>query len=46
MFKVNNKDTKTAPGVMSLFLVLNICTPCSSASIVKFEQVNVGWELR
>ena len=46
MFKVNNKDTKTAPGVMSLLLVLNICAPCSSVSIVNFEQVDVGWELR
>ena len=34
MFKDNNKDT------VSLSLTLNIFTPCSSASIVDFEQVN------
>ena len=32
MFKVNNKDTR-----ITLYL-----TPCSSVSIVNFEQVNVG----
>ena len=32
MFKVNNKDTRT------------YFTPCSSVSIVNFEQVNAGWE--
>ena len=36
MFKVNNKDTRTMP--------LAPCfTPCSSVSIVNFEQVNFGW---
>ena len=33
MFKVNNKDGTTTPGV----------TPCSSVSNVNFEQVNAGW---
>ena len=33
MFKVNNKDTRTTPGVRRL-------------SIVNFEHVNAGWELR
>ena len=28
---------------MSLLLTLNIFTPCSSVSIVNFEQVNAGW---
>ena len=36
MFKVNNKDT----GV--LIVNLTYFTPCSSGSIVNFEQVNVG----
>ena len=31
MFKVNSKDTRT------------YFTPCSSVSIVNFEQVNAGW---
>ena len=34
MFKVNNKDTRTTTTYF---------TPCSSVSIVKFEQVNAGW---
>ena len=33
MFKVNNKDTRTTP----------YFTPCSSVSIVNFEQVDAGW---
>ena len=43
-FKVNNKDTRTTPGVVlvSLMLTVNIFnTLC--VSIVNFEQVNVGW---
>ena len=42
MFKVN----KNANGLVlvSLLLTLNIFTPCSSVSIVKFEQVNAGWD--
>ena len=36
MFKVNNKDTRTMPGVDS--------TPCSSIPIVNFEHVIAGWE--
>ena len=40
MFKVNNKATKTMP-MASLY-----CTPCSSVSIVNFEQVNAGWVAR
>ena len=35
MFKVNNKDTRTT---------LTYFTPCSSASVVDFEQVNAGWD--
>ena len=40
MFKVNNKDTRTTPGVVlvSLLLILNIFHNLSSASIVNFEQ--------
>ena len=32
MFKVNNTDNRTT-----------YFTPCSSVSIVNFEQVNAGW---
>ena len=35
MFKVNNKDTRTTS-----------MTSFSSVSIVKFEQVNVCWEIK
>ena len=42
MFKVNNKETRTTPGVAleSLLLTLKYFTPCSSVYIVKFEHVN------
>ena len=45
MFKVNNKDNRTTPGVVlvSLLLTSTYFTPCSSVSIVNFELVNVGW---
>ena len=38
MFKVNNKDTRTTDAITYF-------TPCSSVSIVNFEQVNSGWDL-
>ena len=38
MFKVNNKDTRTAP-------LWTYFTPFSSVSIVNFELVNAGWEV-
>ena len=37
MFKVNNKDTRTTDAITYF-------TPCSSVSIVNFEQVNSGWD--
>ena len=46
MFKVNNKDTRTTPFLVSLLLTLNIfhtLFPCSSATIVNFGQVNGDW---
>ena len=44
MFKVNNKDTrKRRSGVFIVNLNIYI-TPCSSVSIVNFEQVNGGRE--
>ena len=45
MFKVNNKDTRTTPGVVlvSLLLTLNIFHTLFSAFIVNFEQVIAGW---
>ena len=46
MFKVNNKDMRTTPGVviMSLLLIVNNFTTCCSVSIVNFEQTNANWE--
>ena len=47
MFKVNNKDTRTTPLASFWYLYCQLWTyfiPCSSVSIVKFEQVNAGWE--
>ena len=49
MFKVNNNDTRTTPGIVlvSLLLTLNIFhnfTYCSSLSIVYFEQASVDWD--
>ena len=46
MFKVNNKDTRTTS--MTSFWCFycelwTYSTPCSSVSIVNFEQVNAGW---
>ena len=43
MFKVNNKDTRTTPGI---FIVnfQHIFTPCSSVPIAKFEHEIAGWE--
>ena len=53
MFKINNRNTiarckifslKYARIVLvSLWLTLNILTPCCSASNVNFEQLNVDW---
>ena len=44
MSKVDNKDTRMMPGIVlvSSLLTLNVFTPCSSVSIVTFEQVNAG----
>ena len=44
MFKVNNKDARTTPGVAlaSLLSTLTYFTPCPSVSIVNLEQVNAG----
>ena len=47
MFKVNNKDTRTTPlaSWWCLYSYLwTYFTPCSSVSIVNFEQVNDSWE--
>ena len=37
MFKVNNNDTRTTPLAYTYF------TPCSSVSVVNFEQANADW---
>ena len=45
MFKVNNKGTRTTPGVVLVSLLLNLIiyfTPFSRDSTVNFEQVNAG----
>ena len=39
MFKVNNRNTRTRCEICSKLTI----TPCSSVSIVNFEQVNAGW---
>ena len=44
MFRVNNKDTRTTSGVYIVSFE-QICTPCSSVSIVNIEQVNADWVL-
>ena len=38
MFKVNYKDTRTTSGVVWKYV-----TPCSSVSIVNFEELNTGF---
>ena len=46
MSKVNNRDTRTMSmaSLWCLFFWLwTYFTPCSSVSIVKFEQVNANW---
>ena len=45
MFKVNNKVTSIwhLSGIFIVNLLLTYFTPCSSVSIVNFEQVNAGW---
>ena len=47
MFKVNNKDTRTTPGIVlvSLLLTLNIFHTLFSAFIVNFGQVIAGWDV-
>ena len=54
MFKVNKRNTRTrfeicskltikTPERRQLSLLLTYLTPCSSVSIVNFEQVNASW---
>ena len=46
MFNVNNKDTRTMPLASFWYLYCSLWTyfyPCSTVSIVNFEQVNAGW---
>ena len=46
IFKVNNKHTRTTPFGSFWFLYCQLktyFTPCSSVSIVNFDQVNAGW---
>ena len=38
MFKVNYKDTRTTSGVVWKYV-----TPCSSVSIVNFEELNTAF---
>ena len=38
MFKVNNKDTRTTPGIVLLSLLLTL-----NVSIVNFEHENADW---
>ena len=46
--QINNKDTRTTPFASFWFLYCSLWTyftPCSSISIVNFQQVNAGWGL-
>ena len=46
MFKVNNRNTRTRCEICSKLTICQLWThftPCSSVSIVNFEQVNAGW---
>ena len=42
MFKVNDEEIK----LTSIFNTWTYLAPCSSISIVNFEQVNVDWEYK
>ena len=44
MLKVNNKDTRTTPGVVLVCLLLTLNIFYTFYTIVNFEQVNAGWE--
>ena len=45
MFKVNNRKTRASCEICSESTIKTSATrhPCSSVSIVNFEQVNAGW---
>ena len=50
MFKVNNRNTRTRCEICSKLIIKTperrhcLLVPCSSVSIVNFDQVNAGWE--
>ena len=48
MFKINNRNTRTRCKICSKLTIKTPerCqfTPCSSVSIVNFEQINAGWK--
>ena len=43
MFKVNNRNTRTRCELTKL-TIKTYFTPCSSVTIVNFEQVNADWD--
>ena len=43
MFKINNKDTRKASFWCLYCQLWTYFTPCSTVSIVNFEQVNADW---
>ena len=45
IFKFNNRNTRTKYEICSGVVIVNFkhFTPCSSVSVVNFEQVNAGW---
>ena len=43
-FRVNPSDPAIGVVLVSLLLTLNIFQPCSSVSIVNFEQISAGWD--
>ena len=46
MFQVNKKDTRTTPVASFYVFIVNLehFAPCSSVSVVNFEQINAGWD--
>ena len=44
LLKVNNRNTRTRCEICSKLTINTSFTPCSSVSIVNFEQVNDGWD--
>ena len=44
MFRVKNRNTRTRCEICSKLTTKTQFTPCSSVSIVNFDQANAGWK--